>query len=81
VNPVRPGTYHVRAVTMCAVCRRNLLAGERFRHWRPREDRPTGRVVCFLCEREAARDGWLRDDQDVSQENAVGLRNSVRRVA
>jgi hypothetical protein len=68
-------------VTMCAVCRRNLLAGERFRYWRARLDRPSGRVVCFLCEREAIREGWLRDDQRASHENAMGLRNSVRRVA
>jgi hypothetical protein len=65
---------------MCAVCRRNLLAGESFRYWRSRQDRPSGRVVCFLCEREAAREGWLRDGRRAS-ENAVGLRNSVRRVA
>jgi hypothetical protein len=66
---------------MCAVCRRNLLAGERYRYWRARFDRPSGRVVCFLCEREAAREGWLRDGHCPSHENAVGLRNSVRKVA
>jgi hypothetical protein len=66
---------------MCAVCRRNLLAGERFRYWRLRHDRPSGRVVCFLCEAEASREGWLRDPQHSSHENAVGLRNTVRRVA
>jgi hypothetical protein len=37
--------------------------------------------VCFLCEREAAQDGWLRDERRPQHENAVGLRNSVRRVA
>jgi hypothetical protein len=66
---------------MCAVCRRNLLAGESFRYWRARRDRPSGRVVCFLCERGAAREGWLRDEHRPNHENAVGLRNSVRRVA
>jgi hypothetical protein len=66
---------------MCAVCRRNLLAGESFRYWRARQDRPSGRVVCFLCERGAAREGWLRDEHRPNHENAVGLRNSVRRVA
>jgi hypothetical protein len=66
---------------MCAVCRRNLLAGESFRFWRARQDRPSGRIVCFLCEREAAREGWLRDERRARHENAVGLRNSVRRVA
>ena len=66
---------------MCVVCRRNLLAGESFRYWRSRLDRPSGRVVCFLCERAAAREGWLRDERRASHENVVGLRNSVRRVA
>ena len=66
---------------MCAVCRRNLLAGESFRFWRARLDRPTARIVCFLCEREAAEEGWLREDRRAQHENAVGLRNSVRRVA
>jgi hypothetical protein len=42
---------------------------------------PSGRVVCFLCESEAAREGWMRDPRRPSHENAVGLRNSVRRVA
>jgi len=68
-------------VTMCAVCRRNLLAGESYRYWRARRDLPSGRVVCFLCESEAAREGWMRDPRRLSHENAVGLRNSVRRVA
>jgi hypothetical protein len=66
---------------MCAVCRRNLLAGESYRYWRSRRDQPIGRVVCFLCEAEALREGWLRDSRQASHENATGLRNSVRRVA
>jgi hypothetical protein len=66
---------------MCAVCRRNLLAGESFRFWRARVDRPTARIVCFLCEREAAEGGWFRDERRPGHENANGLRNSVRRVA
>jgi hypothetical protein len=66
---------------MCAVCRRNLLAGESFRYWRARRDRPSGRIVCFLCESEASREGWLRDTSRPNHENAVGLRNTVRRVA
>ena len=68
-------------MTMCAVCRRTLLAGESYRYWRARQGLPSGRVVCFLCESEAAREGWMRDPRRPSQENAVGLRNSVRRVA
>jgi hypothetical protein len=66
---------------MCAVCRRNLLAGESYRYWRARYNQPLGRVVCFLCESEAEREGWMRDARQAGHENAVGLRNTVRRVA
>lgn len=66
---------------MCAVCRRHLLAGESFRYWQVRQRGPGGRVVCLLCEREATREGWLRSSSLLRQENAVGLRNTVRRVA
>lgn len=66
---------------MCAVCRRNLLAGERFRYWQAGEDRMPVRVVCNLCEGKAARGGWLCSARQPAYENAVGLRNSVRRVA
>jgi hypothetical protein len=66
---------------MCAVCRRNLLAGESFRTWQVREQGRAGRIVCFLCEHEAARDGWQRSGDPLRHENAVGLRGSVRRVA
>lgn len=66
---------------MCAVCRRNLLAGESFRFWRAREQGPGGRVVCLLCERDAAQEGWQRSSDPLRHENANGLRNSVRRVA
>jgi hypothetical protein len=66
---------------MCALCRRNLLAGERFRYWRTGAGRTPGRVVCFLCEREAALGGWQRSDRLGGAENAIGLRASVRRVA
>jgi hypothetical protein len=68
-------------VTTCAVCRRHLLAGEGFRYWQVRVEAPGGRVVCLLCEQEAAREGWRRSTQSVRHENAVGLRNTVRRVA
>jgi hypothetical protein len=68
-------------VTTCAVCRRHLLAGESFRHWQVRHEGPGGRIVCLLCEQEAAREGWQRSREPVRHENAVGLRNSVRRVA
>jgi hypothetical protein len=66
---------------MCAVCRRNLLAGESFRTWQVRHRGRAGRIVCLLCEHEAAREGWQRSGDPLRQENAVGLRGSVRRVA
>jgi hypothetical protein len=66
---------------MCTVCRRNLLAGERFRYWQPGERPARLRIVCGLCEQEAAREGWQRSERRPGQENAVGLRNTVRRVA
>jgi hypothetical protein len=39
------------------------------------------RIVCGLCEREAARDGWSRTEREPGHENAVGLRGTVRLVA
>jgi RNase P subunit RPR2 len=72
----------MRTVTLCALCRRNLLAGERFRYWRNAEPRQAVRVVCHLCEPEARRDGWLRAaERAAERENAVGLRGTVRLVA
>jgi hypothetical protein len=72
----------MRSVTLCARCRRNLLAGERFRYWRNAEARQAARVICCLCEAEAHREGWLRAaERDSERENAVGLRGTVRLVA
>ena len=45
-----PRALRWRPVTMCALCRRNLLAGERFRHWEPQGERNGERAVCSLCE-------------------------------
>jgi RNase P subunit RPR2 len=79
---VRTWSYHEWAVTLCALCRRNLLAGERFRYWRSAEARPVARVVCHVCEPEAGRGGWVRAaDRRAERENAVGLRGTVRLVA
>jgi hypothetical protein len=70
------------AVTLCALCRRNLLAGESYRYWRSLEVRPVARVVCGLCEPDARREGWLRAvEREAERENAVGLRGTVRLVA
>lgn len=72
----------IPAVTLCALCRRNLLAGEHFRYWRHADARPVARIVCSLCEPEARRDGWLRAaERESERENAVGLRGTVRLVA
>jgi hypothetical protein len=70
----------VGQMTLCALCRRNLLAGERFRYWENAEERHVARVVCHLCEPTATRDGWARTDRN-ERENAVGLRGTVRLVA
>jgi hypothetical protein len=78
---VRPGSYDGREVTLCTLCRRNLLAGERFRYWRNAGRRARECAVCTLCEAEAKREGWLRADRAPGQENAVGLRGTVRLVA
>ncbi|MGH3024674.1 MAG: hypothetical protein ACRDNI_13530 [Gaiellaceae bacterium] len=67
-------------MTLCALCRRNLLAGERFRFWQSAEVRPVSRVVCHLCEPSAAHGGWQRTER-VDRQNSVGLRGTVRRVA
>lgn len=66
---------------MCALCRRNLMAGERFRLWEGAERRRTSRPVCSLCEPAALQEGWLRAVQHHERENAVGLRGTVRKVA
>jgi hypothetical protein len=66
---------------MCALCRRNLLAGERFRHWEPQGERNGERAVCSLCEPEATREGWLRSERAPQREGADGLHWTVRLVA
>jgi hypothetical protein len=65
-------------MAMCHVCRRNLLAGERFRRWRAaRRDR----TVCVVCEPVARETGWLRVVDDFERVSANGLSGTVRRVA
>jgi hypothetical protein len=66
---------------MCTLCRRNLLAGERFRFWQGGAAQRAARPVCNLCEPTAKREGWLRDVTQHARENANGLRSSVRLVA
>jgi hypothetical protein len=81
VGTVRNPPYDPRAVTLCTLCRRNLLAGERFRYWRNARERHASRVVCHLCEPSAVRGGWQRLEREHQRENAVGLRGTVRLVA
>ena len=70
----------VGQMTLCALCRRNLLAGERFRYWENAEERHVARVVCHLCEPTATRDGGARTDIH-ERENAVVLCGTVRLFA
>jgi hypothetical protein len=54
-------------MTMCLLCRRNLLVGERYRIWRSADvtgDRP----VCRLCEELAEEIGWVRADEPPQRE-------------
>ena len=63
---------------MCHVCRRSLLAGERFRTWRgERRDQP----VCGVCEPAAQDAGWVRVVDAYELVRVTGLTQTVRRVA
>jgi hypothetical protein len=63
---------------MCQICRRNLLAGERFRSWRW-----AGRdaTVCVVCEPEVLKAGWVPLAERDERVCVNGLSSSVRRVA
>ena len=80
-DAVRTAPYDRKAMTLCALCRRNLLAGECFRYWQNAREREISRIVCHLCEPSAARGGWQRTEREHQRENAVGLRGTVRLVA
>ena len=64
---------------MCTLCRRTLLAGERFRSFRG--ERMRAHTVCTLCEPQALRMRWLRVDGTVEAVRVTGLGRTVRRVA
>jgi hypothetical protein len=65
-------------MAMCHVCRRSLLAGERFRTGRGgRRDR----TVCVVCEPAARSAGWLRTVDAYERVRVTGLTQTVRRVA
>ena len=66
-------------MTMCMVCRRNLLVGERFRLWRP----PSAlgeRPICVLCEEEAEQLGWGRLDRPLERVSSGSIWHA-RKVA
>ena len=65
-------------MAMCQLCRRNLLAGERFRPWRY-----AGRdaTVCVICEPAARRAAWVPLAERYERVAANGISGSVRRVA
>ncbi len=63
---------------MCHVCRRSLLAGERYRTWRwARRDH----AVCVVCEPRAREAGWIRVVDAYENVRVTGLTQTVRRVA
>jgi hypothetical protein len=65
-------------MAMCHMCRRSLLAGERFRTWRDaRRDQP----VCGVCEPAARAAGWVRVVDTYERVSVGGLKPSVRRLA
>lgn len=68
-------------MTVCSLCRRHLLSGERYRHWEPGEASNRERPVCGVCEEEALRAGWVLTARPVHREGAAGLRSTVRLVA
>jgi hypothetical protein len=65
-------------MAMCHVCRRTLLAGERYRTWRwARRDR----TVCVVCEPSAQAAGAIRVVDSFERVRVSGLIQNVRRVA
>jgi len=65
-------------MAMCQVCRRTLLAGERYRTWRwGRRDH----TVCVVCEPEVRETGAVRIVDAFERVRVAGLIQNVRRVA
>jgi hypothetical protein len=54
-------------MTMCLLCRRNLLIGERFRVWTT-PGTAGERPVCRLCEDVAEEAGWARLERPLERE-------------
>jgi 3-hydroxyacyl-CoA dehydrogenase len=76
---VRPGSYPVSMIT-CALCRRNMLLGEAFGHWRA-DGAGSEQVVCRLCEENAERRGWARLDRPPERRTTLGSTRHARKVA
>ncbi len=67
---------------MCALCRRNLLEGERYRLWVGADPtRRAARAVCALCEPAARGERWVRTAGRPLYEPTASTSGSVRRVA
>ena len=65
-------------MAMCQVCRRTLLAGERYRTWRwERRDQ----AVCVVCEPMVHEACAVRVVDAYESVRATGLTRTVRRVA
>jgi len=63
---------------MCHVCRRTLLAGERYRSWRwGRRDR----IVCVVCEPVVREAGAVRIVDAFERVRVGGIVEHVKRVA
>jgi hypothetical protein len=65
-------------MAMCQICRRTLLAGERYRVWRWRRRDAT---VCAVCEPVVHEAGAVRVVDTYERVNASGLTPNARRVA
>jgi len=65
-------------MAMCQVCRRTLLAGERYRTWRfARRDQ----TVCAVCEPGVRESGAVQVVEAFERVRVAGLSRTVRRVA
>ena len=67
-------------MAICALCRRTLLVGERYRHWEAGNAASGIRLVCALCETEALRAGWVRATQPPLRQGAGDRRWGARLV-
>jgi hypothetical protein len=65
-------------MAMCHVCRRSLLAGERYRTWRYAS---RNQAVCAVCEPVVRGSGWVRVVDSDERVRVTGLTQTVRRVA